>query len=103
MHLRMYTYNHLLIADSEGAAVNITAGDPLLIPANEPITLCARSDLDPNRFYAGAIANLAIYNTRLTAAQIATLYRQVTETAAAAASGAAVSSIVPHWCLTACT
>jgi hypothetical protein len=64
-------------ADSEGAAVNITAGDPLLIPANEPITLCARSDLDPNRFYAGAIANLGIYNTQLTAAQVATIYRQV--------------------------
>jgi hypothetical protein len=67
-------------ADSEGAKVNITAGDPLLIPATQPITLCARSDLDPDRFYAGAIANLGIYNTQLTAAQIASIYRQVTNT-----------------------
>ena len=81
----MQTYHtDLLFTDSEGAAVNITAGDPLLIPANEPITLCARSDLNPNRFYAGAIANLAIYNTRLTAAQIATFYRQVRAAAARA-------------------
>ena len=52
--------------------------------------LCARSDLDPNRFYAGAIANLAIYNTQLTAAQVATIYRQVA--VAAAATGAASCS-----------
>lgn len=42
-----------------------------------PITLCARSDLQPERFYSGSLANLGIYNVPLTAAQIASLYTQV--------------------------
>jgi hypothetical protein len=78
---------HVLVAgaaDSEGAVVNTTAGDPLLIPATQPITLCTRSDLDPDRFYAGAVANLGIYNTQLTAAQVAAIYRQVTAAVAGA-------------------
>jgi hypothetical protein len=95
--IKSQMYQHQsVITDSEGAAANVTAGNPLLIPANEPITLCARSDLDPNRFYAGAIANLAIYNTHLTAAQIATIYRQVN---AAAASMCCTSSCCCIWLL----
>lgn len=57
--------------------MNITGGDPLRIPANDPITLCARSDLDKDRFYSGALINLGIYNTQLNAAQVAAIYRQV--------------------------
>ncbi len=53
----------------------VTGGDPLRI--NAPITLCARSDLDPQRFYNGKLANLGIYDSQLTAAQIRAIYQQV--------------------------
>ena len=38
------------------------------------ITLCARSDLDPNRFYTGYIANLGIYDTSIGSSDMKVLY-----------------------------
>lgn len=65
----------VLHADTNGTVVPVTGGFPLRIDA--PITLCARSDLDPSRFYNGALANLGIYDSQLSAAQIHAIYQQV--------------------------
>ncbi len=54
--------------------VPVTGGDPLTVDA--PITLCARSDLNNDRYFDGRIANLGIWSTQLTAPQISTLYMQ---------------------------
>eukprot|EP00887_Chlorella_sp_A99_P005410 scaffold1.g5410.t1 len=57
-----------------GAPVEATGGQPAEI--DEPIHLCARSDLDPDRFYDGAVAHLTIWNDALTPDQVAGIYRQ---------------------------
>ncbi len=65
----------VLHAATNGTVVPVTGGFPLRIDA--PITLCARSDLDPSRFYNGALANLGIYDSQLSAAQVRAIYQQV--------------------------
>lgn len=41
------------------------------------ITLCARSDLNPGRFYGGYLANLGLYNSSLSPSDMAALYTNV--------------------------
>lgn len=41
---------------------------------NGSLTLCARADLEPSRFYSGSLAHLRVFNTALTAAQMKALY-----------------------------
>lgn len=60
-----------------GDVVPVVGGLPLRIDA--PITLCTRSDLERDRFYNGALTNLGIYDSQLTAAQIQAIYQQVIE------------------------
>jgi hypothetical protein len=62
---------------SDGTNVSITGGNPLDIPVSAPVTLCARSDLEPSRFYNGALANLGIWDVQLTPTQIQAIYQQV--------------------------
>ena len=52
----------------------VTGGGPMAVAG--PMVLCARSDLSPNRFYSGRIANLGVYNTSISAPAMATLYDQ---------------------------
>ena len=63
---------------SDGQLVSVTGGGPMAITG--PMFLCARSDLSAGRFYSGRLANLALYNTSVSAAAMAALYDQVDET-----------------------
>lgn len=63
------------VPGSDGTSLSAVGGAPMQLAGN--ITLCARSDLDPNRFYSGYIANLGIYNTSLTPAVLGALYKNV--------------------------
>ena len=68
---------HAHVADvtgNDGQLVAVTGGGPMAITG--PMFLCARSDLSPGRFYSGRLANLAVYNTSLSAAAMAGLYDQ---------------------------
>ena len=52
--------------------LQISGGAPIYL--NNPIILCARSDLDPNRFLDGSVAHLALYNTALSNEQVQNVY-----------------------------
>ena len=69
------------VTGSDGQLVPVTGGAPMAITG--PMFLCARSDLSPGRFYSGRLANLAVYNTSVSAAAMATLYDQVSSPPAA--------------------
>ncbi|PRW58639.1 hypothetical protein C2E21_2984 [Chlorella sorokiniana] len=61
-----------LYTDSEGFPKAPTGGAPMNLTGN--ITLCARSDLYPTRFFGGSIAHLFIYDTPLSADQMQEIY-----------------------------
>ena len=61
-------------AGSNGQPVAVTGGGPMAVAG--PMFLCARSDLSPNRFYSGRIANLGVYNTSISAPAMAALFHQ---------------------------
>ena len=63
------------MAGSDGQSVPVVGGGPMAVKGG-PMVLCARSDLSPNRFFSGRLANLAIYNTSVSAPAMATLYDQ---------------------------
>jgi hypothetical protein len=59
-------------ADAAGNTFPVTGGGPMAL-GGVP-TLCARADLEPTRMYTGSLANLRIFDSALTAAQIKALY-----------------------------
>jgi hypothetical protein len=58
--------------DVSGGFHSATGGAPINL--NGTLTLCARADLDPDRFFSGNIANLRIYNVPLEAQQVKALF-----------------------------
>jgi hypothetical protein len=60
--------------DNAGGMHPATGGSPLLLDGT--LTLCARADLDADRFYSGNLANLRIYNAALDEFQVKTLFDQ---------------------------
>ena len=59
-------------ADAAGVQYTATGGGPLALDGT--LTLCARADLEPTRFFSGSIAFLKIFNVALTGAQMRALY-----------------------------
>ncbi|GAB4816757.1 hypothetical protein N2152v2_003803 [Parachlorella kessleri] len=57
---------------TDGERFEATAGAPMALPG--PIVLCGRNDLDPDRFFSGSIARLAIFNTSLDPGDVAALF-----------------------------
>ncbi len=47
-------------------------GGPALLTG--PVTLCARSDLDPDRFFSGRLSNIMLFDEALSPSQVAALY-----------------------------
>ncbi|KAK9797358.1 hypothetical protein WJX73_002152 [Symbiochloris irregularis] len=62
---------------SSASAVNqVDGGQPIYLNTAD-IFLCSRSDEDTSRYFSGSLANLAIWNEPLTAAQVSALYNTV--------------------------
>src|SRR5690348_16375813 len=66
--------NLWLHAAPDGTPLEVSGGEPVLLDGK--ITLCGRADLDSVRFFSGLLAQLSIFNTTLTAADVANLYLQ---------------------------
>ena len=64
-----------LVAGSDGIARSVDGGKPLDIDGN--MVLCGRSDDTAQRGYTGSLAELAIWNTALTAQQVSAIYTSV--------------------------
>jgi hypothetical protein len=61
--------------DNVNSPLQVGGGAPMDIQGN--ITLCAVSDLDPNRFYDGRLADLSIYDRALTPLEVTNIYQEV--------------------------
>ena len=70
--LRMTPLN---AAGSDGIARSVDGGKPLEIDGD--MVLCGRSDDTAQRGYTGSLAELAIWNTILTAQQVSAIYTSV--------------------------
>jgi hypothetical protein len=80
--LRMYVDGELVsetsslenLRDSSGGLHPATGGRPLILDGT--LTLCARADMNADRFYSGNLANLRIYNSALNEFQVKALFDQ---------------------------
>lgn len=62
-------------AGSDGISRSVDGGKPLEIDGD--IVLCGRSDETAQRGYTGSLAELAIWDTAITAAQVSEIYTAV--------------------------
>ncbi|KAL4430893.1 hypothetical protein ABPG75_006149 [Micractinium tetrahymenae] len=58
--------------DAEGYTKTATGGGPMNLTGN--LTLCARSDLEPSRFFTGSLAHLFVWNRSVTPEEMALIY-----------------------------
>ncbi|GAB4817823.1 hypothetical protein N2152v2_004869 [Parachlorella kessleri] len=79
--------------DGDGYAKAITGGDPILLDGD--IVLCGRADLNQDRFFNGHIANLMIFNTSLSAEQVAAIYTLASADSSAATNLADAAKSTP--------
>ena len=67
--------DNAVYADADGNQHPAVGGAPMELNGN--LTLCSRTDMDPDRFFTGSIAHLSVYsNTTLTGDQVEALYQR---------------------------